>query len=77
MRHESNGLRVHPPGRDYHVVANVSIDIVVEAEAGYALVIGVEGLFRIFAENRAEGIVWGSITRSRPRRLAGLEIIAG
>src|SRR5713226_9511154 len=49
-------LQAHPPGRDYHIVAYSSIDIVVQAEAGYAVVVGVEGPFGIFAENRAEGV---------------------
>ena len=49
-------LQVHPPGRDNHVVAYSGIDVVVETEAGYAVIVGVEGPFGIFAENRAEGV---------------------
>jgi hypothetical protein len=32
------------------------IDVVVEAEIGNAIIVGVEGPFRIFAEDRAEGV---------------------
>jgi hypothetical protein len=49
-------LQVYPPRRDYHVVAYFSIDIVVKTEPGYAVVVGVKGLFGIFAENRPEGV---------------------
>ena len=33
-----------------------SIDVVVQIEAGYAVIVGVERPFGIFAENRAEGV---------------------
>ena len=33
-----------------------SIDVVVQTEASYAVIVGVEGPFGIFAENRTEGV---------------------
>ena len=49
-------LQVYPSGRDYRVVAYSSIDVVVQTKAGYAVIVGMEGQFGIFAENRAEGV---------------------
>ena len=49
-------LQVYPPGRDYHIVAYSSIDVMVQTETGYAVIIGMEWLFGILAKNRAEGV---------------------
>jgi hypothetical protein len=37
-------------------MAYSSIDVVVQTETGYAVIVGMEGPFEIFAENRAEGV---------------------
>jgi hypothetical protein len=49
-------LQVHPQCRDDHVVAYSGIELMVENQAGYAVVAGVERLPWIFAEDRAKGI---------------------
>ena len=58
-------LQVYPPGRDYHIVAYSSIDVVVQTEAGYAVIVGLEWLSGILAENRAGGVDWIAVTTAR------------
>jgi hypothetical protein len=49
-------LLARPPGVDDDIVADAAGDVVVQAEADDAVIVGVEGLERVFAQDQAEGI---------------------
>ena len=49
-------LQICPPCGDDHVMAYSGIDVVVQAEADDAVVVGVEGTAGMFAEDRAESV---------------------